>query len=186
MVIESLKQFIIPFIGLKTGAHVFQFRVNDAFFEELEYSIIHSGELTVDLVLDKKETMLIGDFTIQGAILKECDRCNDLLKMPISGEYQIVFKFGTETSDDETLVVLHPDSYELDLKETIYELITISLPSRTIHEEGDCNEEMIAALKEYLVNPEDDFEKDDSKEKNEINIDPRWSKLKDLNADSSK
>lgn len=181
MVAESLKQFIIPFIGLKTGAHVFQFKVNDAFFEELEYSIIHSGDVLVDLVLDKKETMLIADFTVDGAILKECDRCNDLLKMPISGTYQIVFKFGLEPSDDETLVVLHPDSYEIDMSETVYELISISLPARTVHEKGDCNEEMMAKLNEYLINPEEDSDQGDSEGKNDKDIDPRWSVLKNLN-----
>jgi uncharacterized protein len=193
---KSKREFVIPFIGLKIGSHTFEFDVSDAFFEEYEYSIIHNGKVHVDLILEKKETMMIGVFSCKGEVSTSCDRCNDPLNVQIRGSFQLVFKQATEQEDDEALIVLPPEAYELDVAPHIYELITVSLPVRMIHEEGGCNEEMVEALSQYLLNPEDDEDLDnddydeedwDEEEDNDDDddpdgdIDPRWSVLKDLN-----
>ena len=197
---------MIPFIGLKPGFHDFEFEITDKFFEEIEYSIIHSGNVQVHLTLEKKETMLIGQFTIEGVVNTSCDRCNDPIEVPVKGSYQLIFKFGNEPEFDESLVVLHPDAYEIDLRDNIYEFITVSLPTRVIHPKGECNEEMIALLKEYSGTTQseeddedlddedwdeddwddddwDDEEEDDEEEDDDDDdpIDPRWSALKNLN-----
>lgn len=193
---KSNKEFIIPFIGLKVGFHDFNFEIHDAFFEEVEYSIIHKGNVTVSLTLEKKETMLIGEFQIGGTVSASCDRCNDPLDVPVKGTFRLVYKFDNETSDDESLIVLHPDAYELDVRDNIYELITVSLPARLTHPMGECNEEMIELLKKYSGQPEsveDDFdddddwddedweEEDDDDDDDDDPVDPRWSALKNLN-----
>lgn len=192
---KSKREFVIPFIGLKLGSHTFEFDVSDSFFEDFEYSIIHSGNVHVDLNLEKKETMMIGAFSCEGKVSTNCDRCNDPLNVPVRGSFQLIFKLSTEESDDETLIVLPPEAYELDVAPHIYELITVSLPARMIHEEGECNEEMVEALNQYLLNPEEeededdwddeDFDdedwEDDTDEDPDGDIDPRWSALKNLN-----
>lgn len=183
---KTTREFVIPFIGLKPGIHSFEFEVNDSFFEGLEYSIIHSGDVHVTLELDKKETMLIGDFSIKGKVNTNCDRCNDPVNVVVEGDYQLIYKFGTEPSDDEMLIVIEPDAYEIDVAPNIYELITVSLPTRLIHEGGGCNEEMMDALDEYLLNPDDededwDDDDEDDGEDDDDDIDPRWSALKNLN-----
>jgi uncharacterized metal-binding protein YceD (DUF177 family) len=192
---------VIPFIGLKVGVHEFDFEIREKFFEDLEYSIIHSGDVHVHLSLEKKETMLIGVFTISGTVHTNCDRCNDPLEVPVKGTYQLIFKFGHEREDDESLVVLHPDAYEIDLQDPIYEFITVSMPTRVIHAQGECNEEMIALLREYSHHPDEqeenldeedeDWEDDDEWDEDEDweddddddddPVDPRWSALKNLN-----
>lgn len=204
---KNRREFVIPFIGLKIGSHTFEFEVSDTFFEGFEYSIVHSGNVHVDLVLEKKETMMIGNFSCKGEVSTTCDRCNDPLNVPVEGSFQLIFKLGSEESDDETLIVLPPESFELDIAPHIYELITVSLPIRMIHEEGECNEEMVEALNQYLLNPEDeeddewddedwdeacddeDFDDDENwgEEQGDDDsdpggdIDPRWSVLKNLN-----
>jgi uncharacterized metal-binding protein YceD (DUF177 family) len=201
---NSSREYVIPFIGLKQGTHTFEFRVKDAFFEDLEYSFIHSGDVQIDLVLDKKETMLIGNFSAQGKVNTACDRCTAPVNVPVRGTFQLIYKFGTELSDDETLVMIHPDSYEIDVKNNIYELITVSLPLRCVHEEGECDPEMLDALNAYLLNPEEESDEDDDEDEDDDSeddddesyldddeddndgnddddIDPRWSILKNLN-----
>ena len=192
---KSNKEFIIPFIGLKVGFHDFNFEIHDAFFEEVEYSIIHKGNVTVSLTLEKKETMLIGEFQIGGTVSASCDRCNDPLDVPVKGTFRLVYKFDNETSDDESLIVLHPDAYELDVRDNIYELITVSLPARLTHPMGECNEEMIELLKKYSGQPEsveedfdddddwddEDWEEEDDDDGDDDPVDPRWSALKNLN-----
>ena len=190
--VKSIKEYIIPFVGLKIGKHTFQFEVTDSFFENFEYSIIHKGNVKVTLVLEKKETMLIGDYALEGAVVTNCNRCNDLMNIKINGEYQLIYKFDDKPSDDESLIIVYPEEYEIDVKENILELITVSLPSRSIHPKGECNEELISILDEYIMvsNNEDSLEhKEDiienTEEKDEY-IDPRWQALKDLSKGKDK
>ncbi len=190
------REYIIPFIGLKVGFHDFAYEIRDEFFENIDYSIIHKGTVNVKLVLEKKETMLIGEFEIDGKVFTNCDRCNDPVEVPVKGHYRLIFKFGTEPSDDETLIVLHPDAYEIDLTENIYELITVSLPTRLIHPKGECNQEMLELLNKYTLQNDDedwddedwdddenwdDEDLEDEDDDDDDPIDPRWSALKNLN-----
>ncbi len=184
-ILISDREYVIPFIGLKLGTHDFQFEIRDAFFEELEYSIIQKGNAHVKLRLEKKESMLIGEFSSTGVIFASCDRCNDPVEVPISGSFRLIFKFGGEQDDDETLIVLPNDSYEINVRQYIYELMTVSLPSRLVHPEGECNEEMIGLLEKYTIHS--DVYSDDRDTANEHDVDddgpadPRWSALKNLN-----
>lgn len=198
---KSKKEYIIPFIGLKLGFHEYHFDIRDSFFEERDYSIVHNGKVTVQLILEKKETMMIGEFSIAGSVSTECDRCTDMVEVLVKGDYRLVYKFDTEPSDDETLIVLHPDDYELDLHDNIYELITVSLPTRLLHPKGECNEEMLELLKKYTIpqaidEDDDDYEdeedwdeEDDEEDWEDENddgdddgpIDSRWNALKNLN-----
>lgn len=155
---KSRREYIIPFVGLKIGFHDFEFEIRDSFFEDRDYSIIHKGNVLVNMRLEKKERMMIAEFSIRGTVHTNCDRCNDPLEVPAIGDYKLIYKFGLEESDDEMLLVLHPDAYEIDLNDTLYELITVSLPTRLIHKKGECNEEMLALLQKYGAESDEDEE----------------------------
>ncbi len=168
--------FEIPFVGLKLGIHEFEFDVDKAFFEALPYSLIEDGDLRVWVELEKKETMLIVDFEVVGTIKTLCSRCNEEMDEDIEGDMTLYYKFGDEEEEDENLVVIPRDSYEIDVTQPIYELITISQSSRPVHEEGECNEEMVKLIEKYQMNPAETKEN-----KDDDDIDPRWSALKNLN-----
>lgn len=193
---KSDKIFNIPFVGLKIGKHDFDYEIDDSFFADLEYSLVKKGAIKAKLQLDKRETMLIAQFWIEGTVFVACDRCTAPMEINIKGDYKLIYKFGLEEAEDETLVVIHPDAYQINVKDPIYELIIISLPNRTIHKEGECDEEMWNLVKQYTINAEDededsweedeewdededddDWEDDDEEDDKE---DP-WSILKDLN-----
>ncbi len=203
---KSKRTYLISFVGLKIGFHDFEYEINDAFFEQFEYSIIHKGDVNVHLRLEKKETMFIAQYAADGFVTTTCDRCTDELKLPVKGEFQIVYKFGNDISEDENLIVLPEEAYQLDVSEAIYELITISLPAKKVHPKGECNEEMLELISKYSVGFDSDEEEDDEddwddededwgdddddddweeEEEEEDNsdkpIDPRWSILKNLN-----
>jgi uncharacterized metal-binding protein YceD (DUF177 family) len=165
--------YTIPFAGLKLGHHLFDFEIDDTFFEELDYSLIQKGDIHVSIDLEKKETMLILLFTIKGSVESECNLCTDPVDFEINNTFQLIYKFGLEEMDDEAIIVIHPDSYQIDVTQPIYEFITISLPPRIVHEEGECNQEMIDSLNKYLSSKKEEPKDDD--------IDPRWSALKNLN-----
>ncbi|MFM7668122.1 MAG: YceD family protein [Bacteroidota bacterium] len=165
--------YIIPFAGLKLGHHLFDFEIDDTFFEELDYSLIQKGDIHVSIDLEKKETMLILLFSLKGSVESECNLCTDPVDFEIDNTFQLIYKFGLEEMDDEAIIVIHPDSYQIDVTQPIYEFITVSLPPRIVHEEGECNQEMIESLNKYLSSKKEEPKDDD--------IDPRWSALKNLN-----
>jgi uncharacterized metal-binding protein YceD (DUF177 family) len=174
--LSSEREYVIPFVGLKLGVHDFELEIRDAFFEELEYSIIQKGNAHVKLRLDKKETMLIGEFSVTGVVFTSCDRCNDPVEVPLTGSFRLIYKFGDEHNDDETLIVLPNETYELDLRQNLYEFMTVSLPSRLVHPEGTCNEDMIELLQKYSGHTDASSDEEDERP-----ADPRWSALKNLN-----
>lgn len=175
---KSDRDYIIPFVGLKAGIHEFEFDITDSFFEDIEYSIIEKGKLKVHLALEKKETMMIGEYSVSGVVGTTCDRCSDPVDVELTGEYRLIYKFDDKPSDDESLIVVYPEEFEINVKDSILELITVSIPSRALHEEGECNEEMMDILEEYAVYsiPEESTEEVED----EGPIDPRWEALKKL------
>ena len=193
------KEFNIPFVGLKLGVHEFEFEINDAFFESIEYSLIQKGNVKIVFELEKKETMMIGNYSIEGLVHTACDRCTGPLEVFIDGEYQLVYKFADEPEEDESLVVVYPEEFEINIKDSIHEFITVSLPPRVVHDEDECDEEMMSLLDEYVVNSmeydedDDEFEFDDEDEENDEEeeetegdseyVDPRWEALRKLKGD---
>jgi uncharacterized metal-binding protein YceD (DUF177 family) len=173
---SSNKKFIIPFEGLKNGKHSFKFHITDEFFEELAYSIIQGGDVKVDFQLNKKDTMMIGDIEMSGTIQKPCDRCTDLMDIPMDVSHQIIYKFGEEESVDENLIVLPISAFTIDIASPLYEILTVALPNRTVHDEDECNEEMLDLIDKYVDSSENQEEDSD-----EDNTDPRWDALKNLN-----
>lgn len=173
---SSNREFTIPFEGLKNGKHSFEYQITDAFFEELTYSIVQGGDVKIDFTLNKKDTMMIGEFEMSGTIRKSCDRCTGLMDIPIELSHQVIYKFNTEESKDENLIPVPSSAFEIDISFTIYELLTVALPSRTVHEEDECSEEMLDLLDQYV-----DSSENKNEDSSEENIDPRWEALKKLN-----
>ncbi|MGV3631211.1 MAG: YceD family protein [Bacteroidota bacterium] len=184
-------------MGLKVGKHLFEYEVTDSFFDDLEFSLVQKGSLQVRLELEKKETMLIARFWVEGTVLTDCDRCTGALELEIKGDCRLIYKFGHGESEDETLMIIDPDEYQVNVKMPIYELIILSIPSRKIHPEGQCDEEMWKLVKAYTVNtddeeedfgPDEDWEDEDEDWEDEGD-DPddedddgsAWSILKNLN-----
>lgn len=166
--------FEIPFVGLKLGTHEFEFDVNDSFFASLPYSLIEKGSVKVWLDLEKKETMMIANFECFGHVEQICSRCNESALVEIDSDLAVIYKFSheEEETNDDNLLIVNYDAYELDVSQQVYEMISLALPIRPMHEEGKCDEEMVKLIEKYQVKEE---------KKDEDDIDPRWSVLKGLN-----
>ncbi|MBM3429355.1 MAG: DUF177 domain-containing protein [Bacteroidetes bacterium] len=166
--------FEIPFVGLKLGTHEFEFDVNDSFFASLPYSLIEKGSVKVWLDLEKKETMMIANFECFGHVEQICSRCNERALVGIDSDLAVIYKFGheEEETNDDNLLIVNYDAYELDVSQQVYEMISLAVPIRPMHEDGECDEEMVKLIEKYQVKEE---------KKDEDDIDPRWSVLKGLN-----
>lgn len=174
---KFLKEYSIPFTGLKLGIHHFEFEVKDSFFDEFEYSLVKSGKLKVALELEKQETMMILNFQIQGLIQLGCDVCLANYPYPVDfSERQIVKMSGEDNVEDDTeeIIVLKRSDTEINVSTLIYEFINLSAPyiSRC-EDEGNtewCDRQMIEKLKQLAPGPKEEIE----------DVDPRWEALKNI------
>ncbi len=169
--VNYLKQFVIPFNGLKPGIYQYDFKVDDQFFEALDYSIFKHGAVKVIVLMTKQERMLIFDFELRGAVEVNCDRCLDQLNYSVDCDKRLIFKFGDDWQDLSDEIIIIPESeYQIDIAHYLYEYISLMIPIKCIHpdnEKGEstCNAEML----KYLGHrPE------------KSGIDPRWDALKNL------
>ena len=171
------KTYIIPFVGLSIGKHLYQYEIGDTFFEQIEYSEVKKGKIKVDLTLNKQSTMLLLDFSIKGEINIPCDRCNEDFNLPVKSKHQLVVKTGGEqvaNTEDDMIFVSSTDS-EIDISHCLYEYIILSLPIKRVHPddaegESTCDKEVMKKLRKYSI----------KEEKKNSSIDPRWEKLANL------
>ena len=146
--------FIVQFSGLKLGKHKFDFLVDDAFFEKLEYSPIEKGKVEVNIILKKKSSMMILYFELSGWIGANCDRCTVEFNQHLSGEHQLYVKFGDDFEElDDNLMVIPRESHEMDVSQLIYEFIGLNVPLRAIpcEESNDtsiCDQATLKVLEE--------------------------------------
>lgn len=172
-------EYLIGFSGLKEGHHFFEFNIGDKFFEQLDYSEIKKANLKVKVDFEKKETMMVVGLDIEGTVDVMCDRCTDDFSIPVNGKDEVIYKFTeTEEFGDKVKCVL-PHEVEIDLSHPIYEIICLLLPTRRIHPNGECNQEMLEEMDNYLM-VESDSDIDESTDSKDNEIDPRWADLKKL------
>ena len=168
-------KYVINFGSLPKGIHEFIFEVNDEFFEKFENSIVQKATADVLVTLEKEETMLLLDFTIEGTVTFPCDRCLEEMNIDIEGYNELIVKFGeTAEEESEDVIVIPNKSHELDVSQFIYEFISMLIPLRNVHPDdengiGKCNPEALKELEKYKIH-------DEVKP-----IDPRWEALKKIN-----
>ena len=172
--LKSLKQYSIPFTGLKLGKHRFQYVITDAFFDEFEYSLVKKGQLICEVELERQETMLLLDFRINGSIDANCDRCLAPFPQQVDIHEQQVAKFSEEEiSEDEEIITLTKNDHEIDISGLIYEFINVAIPFITVcSDEGNtrfCDKEMLESLSKLTASAEQ-----------EDQADPRWDALKKI------
>jgi uncharacterized protein len=172
--LKSLKEYSIPFTGLKLGKHQFEYTVNDAFFGEFDYSLVKKANLVCQVELERQETMLILNFHISGTIDTNCDRCLAQYPQPVDIREQQVARFSEEEpGEDEEIITLTKNDHEINIAGLIYEYINVALPFITVCDnEGEtpyCDKEMLDNLNKLTANTE----------QNETE-DPRWDALKKI------
>lgn len=179
-VMKKLAAFLIPFVGLKQGKHEFEYLIDREFFEHFEYDDFNSANVKIDLLFEKKSTIMELTFKAVGVVNVNCDLTNEPYDQPIDAELTLVVKFGDNFNDDnEELLVLPHSEYQLNVAQYIYELIVLSVPLKRVHPgvlDGTLKSEVLEKLEELSPKEDKDIEENDNGEE----IDPRWNKLKKL------
>ena len=168
-------EYTIPFVGLKNGKHSFDYTIDNAFFDMQAYEDFSKVQIAVHLEMTKKEQLLELDFHTKGIVEVPCDLSMELFDLNIDVNYQQIVKFGstTESTDDDIIILPH-GTHEVDVTQSIYEMIVLAIPQKKIHPQvldGTLQSDILEKLKQLA--PKEDSSKDQQ-------TDPRWDKLKDL------
>ena len=177
---KPLKEFTIPFVGLKEATHHFDYKIEKTFFEHFEYEDFNNVKVDVNVALTKKTTLLELHFKVSGVVNINCDVTNEPYNQKINNEFDLVVKFGDEYNDENIDILILPHgSYEINIQQYLYELIILAVPIKRIHpgvEDGSLDSDILKKLEELSPRFIED------KETQEEN-DPRWDTLKKLLTD---
>lgn len=178
---KNTEKIIIQFSGLNQGEHDFSFDIEDAFFKQIEGSLIEKGKLNVQVRFIKMSTMLHLHLSFSGKIEIACDRCLDEVFIPISGIDELVVKYS-DIGDEESpnIMSILPNETSLDITLFVYEMMVLNLPFRKIpceilNDFEVCNKAMLKKLDELATK--------ENPTVSEVN-NPLWeslNKLKNLN-----
>lgn len=178
---KPLKAYDIQFVGLKLGKHIYDYKINQTFFEYFEFDEFNTINVNLNIRLEKKTTLLELNFSGNGSVNINCDVSNEPYDQPINFNFNLVVKFGQEyNNENDSILIIPHGSYEINIAQYIYELIVLSIPQKRIHpgvEDGTLNSEILRKLED--LSPNADLKGESSSN----DVDPRWNKLKKLLTD---
>jgi len=176
---KELKEFTIPFVGLKAGEHTYNFELDNTFFENFEYDEFNKANIHLGVLLNKKTTLLEFTLSFKGGVNVNCDTSNEPYNQKVDGHYHFVVNFGEEFNDEnEDILILPHGSHEINIQQYIYESIVLAMPTRRIHpgiEDGTLKSEILEKLEELSPKLENETKEEPT--------DPRWDDLKKLLTD---
>ena len=166
---SSKEDTTIRFSGLKPGVYNYGFTLADEFFEAWENDEIEGGNVKIDVKMERRDQLLLLEFTLRGEVEVLCDRCLGRLTVPIEGREHLTVSFSdTATTDDEEQAILPEDASNIDLAQWLYEYVAVRIPLLHAHPDGECDPETV----KYLS--------DNTRQRPDDEIDPRWDALKKL------
>ncbi|MEZ4795020.1 MAG: DUF177 domain-containing protein [Flavobacteriaceae bacterium] len=176
---KELKAYTISFSGLKLGEHIYDFEIEKPFFEHFEYDEFNDVRVKLEVVLNKKTTMLEFSLNFSGTININCDLTNEPYDQPVKGSYDFVVKFGEDYNDEnEDLLILPHGSHQVNIQQYVYESIVLAMPAKRVHPgvlDGSLKSDILKKLEE--LKPKESVKSDEDE------IDPRWDNLKKLLTD---
>ncbi|WP_339337024.1 MULTISPECIES: YceD family protein [unclassified Croceitalea] len=174
----ELKEFFIPFSGLKLGKHEFEYTIDNKFFESFGYQEFNAVAIDLKAALNKMNTMMELDIKASGSVNVDCDLTSEPYNQEISSDLQLVVKFGEEYNDeDDEILILPHGEHQFNIAQYVYEMLVLAVPQKRVHPgvlDGTLKSEALDMLEE--LEP-----KETKKEKEDI--DPRWNVLKKLLTD---
>lgn len=144
--------------GLQPGKHRMEFPIETSFFAEFGENPILAADLKADVELEKTGLCMRLGLKIEGEVTVACDRCLSDLQLPVEVDETIAVTFSgasrvrdeEEERPDGDIIELERNETELDLSQVFYDYVCLSLPIQKVHEDGECDPDMIERMKEIL------------------------------------
>lgn len=158
------ENFIIPLNGLTAGKNEFFLHAGKEFFDSFENQEIFDAGLQIRVLVEKSGRYIGVDCDIEGEVTVECDRCLEMLDMPIDTQVRLSVKFGDEQASElgqdgeREVIFVKEDEAQLDMSQIVYDYTCLALPMQRTHGPGRCNPD---AMKYYSMSESCDFFKED-------------------------
>ncbi len=175
---NELKEFTIPFSGLKQGKHEYGFVVDNTFFDAFGYQEFNSTTLQNEAVLNKMSNMMELELRTTGTVNVDCDVTGEPFDLSIEGDLKLVVKFGEfyDDENDEILILPHGE-HQLNIAQYVYEMSVLAVPQKKVHPGV-----LDGSLKSKVLDKLNELQPKEEKTSSEDN-DPRWDDLKKLLTD---
>jgi len=153
------RAFEIAFVGLKPGAHTFEYSVDNRFFETYGEQDFTNCKANIKLTLEKHNGFMMLKFDIDGKADVNCDRCGNTLTMLLWDEFKVVVKMVenpevmNEQEEDPDVYYISRTESHLTVADWIFEFINLSLPMQKMCSEEEmggpqCNNEVLEKLRQ--------------------------------------
>ncbi|WP_036775068.1 YceD family protein [Pontibacter actiniarum] len=179
----KLRDYEIGIAKLSNKKHVYEFVLDDDFFEEFGKEIILGGHMAAEVELDKTESLLTFHFNVRGHVRLTCDRSLEEFDYPLEVEATFRIKYGDENLElDDDLWQITSNTQSINIAQHLYDYIGLALPMKKLHprfveededEEDDDQDILIYSSRTGADTDEDEDDEDDA--------DPRWDALRNLN-----
>lgn len=162
--------------GMKASSLDLEFDLDNAFFADIDGEEFQKGTVKAKVVVKKGRDIFDFSFALTGTVVVPCDRCLDDLEIEVDTENTLRVKLGDSYADEGDIVIIPEQEGDLNIAWYLYEFIVLALPMKRVHAPGKCNHEMTGRLKKHSAAAADD-------EGEEMQVDPRWAGLKDIQID---
>jgi uncharacterized metal-binding protein YceD (DUF177 family) len=170
---DRLSKYSIPFAGLATGSHQFDYEIDEQFFEAFGNSEIDEARVRIGLDFNKSDSVLTLTFRINGYVKLACDRCTELLDLTVETDQVLLIRFGDEESQvNDDIIVIGFGEHQINVAQLIYDYLCLQIPMKVVHPDDEygnstCNPEIIKLIS-------------GAGDKIEKSADPRWEALNSL------
>ena len=152
------RAFEIPFVGLKTGVHNYEYQIDDKFFSAYGEQDFTNCTARIKLELDKKNNFMLLKFDVDGSIGVSCDRCGNPISLQLWDEFRLMIKIVdepelmNEQEDDPEVYYISKSESHLHVENWIYEFINLSIPMQKMCPEDEvggpqCNKNVLEKLR---------------------------------------
>ncbi len=170
-------RYEIDIFKLREGQHTYNFEVGKAFFEQFENTPVTEGKGVIRVSLDKQDRMIVVNVAVDVNLPLECDKTLKPFDHQVTETREVLYKFGEQEEElDDDMFVITRNTQRIDLTQLIYEYICTAIPMRKVHPDHPDETEQDEVIYSSL-----EKEEDTGSDGDDDAIDPRWSKLKDLN-----
>jgi uncharacterized protein len=124
----AFREYDIEFIKLKEGEHQFEYHLTDEFFKAFNSSL-STQDISVHLLFIKSGSMFTLNFSIEGMVEVDCDRCLTRISIPVHNENKVLVKtteYPMESEDD--LIYISSSDYKLNIAQHIFDFVNVSIP----------------------------------------------------------
>ena len=169
---DRLDRYNVDLKGVATGMLEREWHLEDDFFVDVRSTDILSGSLDVCLTARAVGGAVKMLFRIEGEVQVPCDRCLGPVSLPVSVERELTARWGEEYEDDGDSITIPEGTGEVNVAWNIYEFISLEVPLRHVHPDGQCPGDAGQLLGEYST--------DEPEPEGEAPVDERWSELKKI------